>query len=94
MKKKIIVILLLSVFLFGCSKTKVIHGVEYDTYGLFNSEEKKNPNIVYEIVWGNVFWGIVGFESIIAPIYFFGFDVCQPVRWRQPNEVKGQAIRK
>lgn len=44
-----------------------------------NSELEKNKNIEYEVVWGNVIWGALLFETIIAPIYFFGFDLFEPV---------------
>ncbi len=43
---------------FGCADTKVINGVEYDTYGLLNKDDKKNPTIQYELVWGNIVWGV------------------------------------
>jgi len=68
-----------SFFLFGCGNTKVINGVEYDTYGLINADKKKNPEIEYEVIWGNVIWGAVLVETIIAPIYFFGFSLFEPV---------------
>ena len=63
----------------ACSSPKVISGTKYDTYGLFNSDDKKNPGIQYQLVWGNVIWGVLLSETIIAPIYFFGFDIFEPV---------------
>lgn len=63
----------------GCANTKNIDGTEYDTYGLFSKDEKKNPKIQYEIVWGNVIWGAVLCETIVAPIYFYGFSMWEPV---------------
>jgi hypothetical protein len=89
--RKITIIILLMCFLSACSSTKVIDGTEYDTYGLLNQSTKQNPNIEYEVVWGNVFWGIVLFETIITPIYFFGFDLFQPIGKNPP--IKGQVIR-
>ena len=72
----------------GCSDRKVIDGVDYDTYGLFNQDDKKNPEIEYNLVWGNLIWGIILIETIIAPVYFFGFDLFEPVG-KKP-QVKGQ----
>lgn len=88
---KIKAVILLSVFLLflsGCGNTKVINGVEYDTYGLINADNKKNPNIEYEVIWGNMFWGAILAETIIAPVYFFGFSLFEPVGPKSP--IKGQ----
>jgi len=93
--KKIIVVMVLVCFsacgLMGCGSTKSINGVEYDTYGLLNADAKKNPDIEYEVIWGNVFWGIVLSETIIAPVYFFGFSIFEPVG-KKPA-IKGQVPR-
>ena len=76
------------IFLTGCGNTKVINGIEYDTYGLLNADNKKNPQIEYEVIWGNVIWGCILSETIIAPVYFFGFSIFEPVGPKLP--VKGQ----
>lgn len=76
----------------GCGQTKIIDNVEYDTYELLNSDDKRNPDIEYEIVWGNVFWGVVLVETIIAPIYFFGFHLFEPVGKIDHTRMKG-AVR-
>ena len=80
--KKIIVAVMLAAFLastaVGCGSDKTIGGKTYTTYGLFNTGENKNPKIRYEPIWGNIFWGIILFETIIAPIYFFGFSLNEP----------------
>ena len=72
----------------GCSDTKVIDGIEYDTYGILYVEDKKNPDIEYKVCWGNVVLGIILVETIIAPIYFFGFDMYEPVG--KKSSIKGQ----
>jgi hypothetical protein len=85
----IIVIFVLCISILGCANTKVIDGIEYDKWGLLNFWEKRNPNIEYKIVWGNVFWGIVLSELFFIPtIYFFGFALFQPVR--KAPEIKEQ----
>jgi len=90
MKKIIAIIIILALFtvVSGCANTKTIDGVEYGTYGLFDKDEKKNPDIQYEIVWGNVVWGAILFETIVMPIYFFGFSMWEPVGKKTP--IKGQ----
>ena len=63
----------------GCANEKVIDGVNYDTYGLINEDEVKDPNIQYRVVKGNVIWGILLCETIVAPVYLFGFALHEPV---------------
>jgi hypothetical protein len=63
----------------SCGSPKVINGKHYDTYGLINKDDIRNPNIRYEVSYGNVFWSIVLVETIIAPIYFFGFSLYNPI---------------
>lgn len=63
----------------GCSSEKRIDGVTYETYGLLNKDDIKNPDIRYELVWGNIILACIFFETFIAPIYFFGFDIYEPV---------------
>lgn len=63
----------------GCANSKTINGQTYEPYGLLNADDLKDPCIRYEPVWGNIIWGVILIESIIAPIYFFGFSVFEPV---------------
>jgi len=44
-----------------------------------NKDTKQNPNIEYELVWGNLIWGCVLVETIIAPVYFFGWSLWEPI---------------
>ena len=77
----IIAVIFLAVFaLSGCGDTKVIGGVEYDTYGLISQvTDPPNPDIKYKPIWGNIVWGCILIETVIAPIYFFGFSMFEPV---------------
>lgn len=63
----------------GCSSKKTIDGVKYDTYGLLNQSLKMNPDIEYKLCIGNIVWSILLAKSIVAPIYFLGFDIYEPV---------------
>lgn len=91
--KKIVAVAIIVMMLLvsGCADKKTIDGIEYDTYGLLNRNEKENPDIQYEIVWGNVIWGAILSETIVAPIYFFGFSIWEPVGKRMP--IKGQVSK-
>jgi len=57
----------------------VIGGRHYETYGYLNKDEVKAPNVRYRVVVGNLVWSVLLGETIIAPIYFIGFDLFEPV---------------
>lgn len=63
----------------ACARPMEICGSTYVPFGLANDNEMRNPRIEYQIVWGNAIFGIVLFETVIAPIYFFGFSLFEPV---------------
>ncbi len=75
---QILIVVMLSVSLMGCGDSKVIQGKEIGTYGLFN-QDQKYEDVEYRVVIGNVVWGILLVETIVAPIYFFGFSLFEPV---------------
>ena len=87
----ILIVAILGISLVGCGNTKVINGVEYDTYGLLNQNEKENPNIQYELILGNLILGVVLVETVIAPVYFFGFSLFEPVGPK--SDIKGKVVR-
>jgi hypothetical protein len=78
-------IIILSIQLAACAQSKVIDGVEYHPYGAFNADQHKNPKIEYELVFGNLVWTIILCETIIAPIYFLGYAIMQPVSNKIPE---------
>lgn len=75
----IILVLILMLSLVSCGNSKIIDGKEYNTYGLLNAENERNPSIMYKPVWGNIIWGSLLFGSVVAPVYFFGFSMFEPV---------------
>lgn len=82
MKKLISVILIVSLFFIGCGVSKNIDGVERKPIGLISSVCKSgtfSDKVEYEPCWGNIIWGALLFETIIAPIYFYGFSCMNPV---------------
>ena len=63
----------------GCAHPMTINNHKYGSYGLLSADNERDPNVQYKVVWGNVFWGVFFSETIIAPIYFFGFSLFEPV---------------
>lgn len=79
--KKTITMLICVVFLMiasvGCGSGRMINKKYCDTYGLFN-KENRCENVQYRTIFGNVFWGILLAETVVAPVYFFGFSLYEP----------------
>lgn len=88
----IMIILMLIIVFSGCADTRVIDGVEYNCYGLFNIESQKNPDIEYRVVIGNVVWGIILIETVIAPVVIVGWYLWEPVAKMDSTRTKGQVI--
>ena len=82
MKKIIAVIVAVAFLCMSCGQNKVIEGKERKPVGIvsmcadFGDYSKK---IHYEPCWGNIVWGVLLSETVIAPIYFFGFSMFNPV---------------
>lgn len=87
---KVLGVIVLVGLLSGCGKTKTIQGVTYGTYGLLNQNEMKNDQIRYEVIAGNVFWAAFFAETLVAPIYFVGYSLFQPVGEASPSRIKGE----
>ena len=83
MKKTIAIVLALCLVLTGCGHPLSTSKREYPTYGLFNESTQKSKDVCYEISVGNVVWSIILVETIIAPIYFVGWSLWNPVRLKK-----------
>ena len=81
---------LVTLLAIGCAQPLEVDGVQFGSYGLANEAEMKNPDLRYEVIVGNVIWGVLLCETVIAPIYFFGWSLYQPVGKKSPNHVPGQ----
>lgn len=83
--KKIISMFLILILMVSlttsCGSKKVLDGVTYEPVGLL---EDKDPNIKYELVVSNLIIGIIFIETIIVPIYVFGYDLFEPVSIKTP----------
>ncbi len=68
-----------SLLLSACANSRTICGVTYKPYGIANADDVKNPDVEYDLVVGNLVWTVLLFETIIAPIYFLGWALFEPV---------------
>ena len=74
--KKLIPICL-SIFLAGaCASDLYRYGETFESVGLAS---EKHPCLKYELVTGNLVWGVLLFGTVAAPIYFFGWSLHEPV---------------
>lgn len=82
--KKIFTYIAVLILLSSCADSKVFEinneKVEIEPYGWANAESVKDSRIVYEVCVGNVIWSIIGFETIIVPIWLTGYSIYEPVR--------------
>ena len=82
--KKTIAALLIASMLTGCGAPRglTVDGKvkEYPTYGFLNQDTSKSEKVCYEVSVGNIVWSVLLVETIIAPIYFIGFSLFNPVR--------------
>jgi hypothetical protein len=78
MKTLTSVIVALALTVTACADSMVVDNHLYRPYGLIDRGTVMDPRIDYNVSWGNVFWGILLSETIIAPIYFFGFALFEP----------------
>lgn len=84
---KMIAVVAACALLAGCGKPITVDGKHYPTYGLFNQNSDKSERMCYELSVGNVVWSIILIETIIAPFYFVGFSLFNPVG---PRNAKGE----
>jgi len=87
MKKLIAMMMILCFMCVGCGSVKQIDGYTYDTYGIINQNQKMNLDIEYKLIIGNVIWSILLCETIIAPVYFVGFSLYEPIGKRGETPV-------
>jgi len=77
--KKVIVLFVCLGLLIGCADSMVIDGTEYESYGLLNKKDNRDEDVKYKLVLGNLIWSILLVQTVVAPIYFIGFSLYEPV---------------
>lgn len=86
-KRTIVAAVAASLIVAGCGTPLDVGDKTYPTYGLFNQHSSRSDKVCYETSVGNVIWGVLLVETLIAPIYFFGFSLYNPVRLKSgPND--------
>ena len=83
-KKLISIAVAAAITLAGCGSPAVITTVdgkakEYPTYGWFNWNTSMSEKVCYDVSVGNVVWSIILIETVIAPVYFIGFSLFNPI---------------
>jgi len=82
MKKLIALLIAVSFVFMSCGQSKLIDGKEYKPVGLISMNcdlGDYSKKIHYEPCWGNIIWGAILCETVIAPIYFYGFSMFNPI---------------
>lgn len=77
--KKMIAIMLCVFMMAGCAKDVRVHGEMAKSYGLFN-KERRNPNANYSLSAGSILVAIIFSETVIIPIYVFGWNLYEADR--------------
>lgn len=87
MKKLFVAVIAAAFLLTACGNKDegLIDGHKYATYGIFNKDENKNPNIQYEMSAVAIILSIIFCETIVVPVYFLGFDLYEPVGKKNPD---------
>lgn len=86
--RTVVALTLMGIVLSGCAKSRVFEGVEYKPYGVVNEQAVKNEKVCYVVSAGSVIVGVIFVESVIAPMYVFGWDLMEPIRLKRIPEDK------
>lgn len=92
MKKLIVALVVFGLLFVSCAEEKTINGVTYRPYGILNADTQKNPNIEYEVSGWAVFSGVVFVETIIVPVYTFGYNLWEPVGLKSTDPSKNGIV--
>jgi len=74
--------LILCMLSVSCGRSQVINGINYKPVGLISMKMEigtYSKKVHYEPCWGNIILGTIFVETIIIPIYFFGFSMFNPI---------------
>lgn len=76
MKSVIALILILAT---SCARNLTVDGQTYRPYGFANADDRKSPDIEYDVCLGNLFWAVMMSETVVMPLYFAGWSIMEPV---------------
>jgi hypothetical protein len=88
MKNTIVSILMMLVILFttSCADSLKVDGKTYEPYGVFNSNDLKDPNVVYKAHIPNMIGAFIFSGSVIFPVYVIAFELFEPVRLKDDTQ--------
>jgi hypothetical protein len=85
--KKSFIPILIAMMLSSCAdeKTFTINNKEVvvEPYGWYNHQTMMHDSIIYEPVIGNIVWSVILIETIVAPVYFTGWAIMEPVKKKE-----------
>ncbi len=87
MRTSVALLIVAGLLLTACGKPLAVEKTIYPTYGLLNEGTKKSKNVCYELS-GNVIWSLILIETVVAPIYFIGWDIFNPIRLKNGPDDK------
>lgn len=78
----------------GCTETMKFEDPSTDPpmivvaepYGIFNEKDKRVDGVVYELSVGHLVWSVILCETLVAPAYFIGWNLYQPVEYIPPRK--------
>lgn len=82
--KRFMAIVMITLMLSACGRPQTLTTSDnktktYPTYGLLNEKTEKSDKVCYEISAGNLVMSILWVETVIAPVYFIGYSIYNPV---------------
>lgn len=80
--KLIVFILVVSLLITGCAQSKIIHGVEYEPYGVINRKDERKFQVEYKRKRSSIILSILLFETVVVPFYLIGFRLYEPVKFK------------
>ena len=84
MKYKLILISFLALTLSACGVPIDYNGKHYPTVGIANPQDRSD-HMCYELSIGNVVWSFILVETVIAPVYFVGWSLWNPIGSKGPK---------
>jgi hypothetical protein len=90
--KLLFVVCVIGVLFASCAqpktlKTKSGEYIDVQPFGWANEDSQKNDSVIYQINGGNVALSIIFSEIIVVPVYITGWELYEPVRFKNTNEL-------
>lgn len=93
--KNLMIFILAALVICSCAKSKKFRkqdGTVFEAkpYGWANYDTRKIDGVKYEVNGLNIFWSIIGLETLVAPIYCTGWDLFEPVYYVENDSTERQ----